>query len=223
MPSDLELATQKHRYRFGGGDPFPSVTAITGLLDDGKSGKMSAAAAKITRESGDYRAEWKAKADRGTRVHKAIEAWLRGEDVEVEPGLGSYLDAAEKYLVENPHEWLHVEPIIVGNGWGGRLDAIGRMPDGRIAIRDWKSGRQYKEHALQVAAYAYGLGIARYDETGMYFGHGDMPTIDVAGCVYLTAEGTYTFTEYGPTELEDAYDAFRGLLNAHYWLKGRAA
>lgn len=220
--NDLELAAKKHLYRFGT-TPFPSVTRITGLLDDQKSFRMAGAAAKIAGAGGNYRAEWKAKADRGTRVHGNIEQWLDGEDAEMLPSDAGFLDAAEKYLTDHPHEWLFMERMVVGNGYGGRLDAIGRDEKQRLALRDWKTGREYDEHVMQLAAYVFGKGLAIYDEEGNFCGAQTMPVIEVASCVYLHEDGTYDAPEHDRNELAEAYEAFRALLDVHTWLQGRKA
>ena len=47
--TDLELALNKHKYRLDGVD-LVNVTAISGLLDDGKSGAFAGAAVKLTKE-----------------------------------------------------------------------------------------------------------------------------------------------------------------------------
>ena len=60
--SDWEWAT-KHRYAvWPQGICAPGVTTVTGLLDNGKAGAFAYAAAKLTREGVDYKAEWEAKA-----------------------------------------------------------------------------------------------------------------------------------------------------------------
>lgn len=213
--SDLERAARKHEYCFGG-VPLPSVTRITGLIDNGKAAAMAGAAAKITREGGNYRSEWKEKAERGTRIHGYIEMWLAGEDAAPEPGDEGFLDAAEKYLIDQPQEWHRVEPIVVGDGYGGRLDAMTLT-----AVRDWKSGAQYDEHIIQLAAYVNGLGLALYDPSGNFVGYEPMPDIKSAGCVYLREDGTYLPTEYSREELDEAFNVFCGLLDVYNWLKGR--
>lgn len=216
--TDLELAERKHKYKFGA-LTHPSVTTITGLLDaDSKSARMAGAAAKIAREGGNYRAEWKAKADRGTRVHGYIENWLRGQDADVLPGDEGYLNAAESYLADYPHERLYVERIVVGDGWGGRLDTCGLE-----LIEDWKTGSAYETHAIQQAAYAHGRGFAIYDSDGSFADLEPMPQVKAARCVYLHEDGSYDKADYPRSELIAAYAVFEGLLATYRWLKGREA
>lgn len=219
--TDLELALA-HKYKFNNGH-VPGSTTITGLVDDQKSGRMAGAAAKITREGGNYRAEWKAKTDRGTRVHGYMERWIDNEDAHIVPGDAGFLDAGGKFFVDHPHEWMHVERIIVGDGYGGRMDAIGLDEHRRVVLRDWKTGREYDEHIMQLASYVFGLGFAMYDTDGMFCGLEPIPHIEVASCVYLNEDGTYTAPEHDRDELAEAYDAFCGLLGVYNWLKGRKA
>lgn len=218
--TDLELAEQKHRYRFHGED-LPSVTQITGLIDDNKAARMAAAAVRITKEGGDYRKVWKDKADRGTRVHGNIERWLAGETAEVQGDDEGYLDAAEKFLTDRPHEWLFTERVVIGDGYGGRIDTIGKdlATNGRSLI-DWKTGKPYDAHLMQLAAYVYANGFAVYDENGSVMDYlQEMPRLTAASCVYLNEGGTYEERRYWATDLHAAYDAFMGLLDVHRWLR----
>lgn len=218
MATDLELATVKHRYAFGG-DPLPSVTTITGLLDsNGKSSRMAGAAVKLTKQGLNYRKEWNDKMYRGTRVHNSLDRWLRGLDAEVEPGDQGFMDAAEKYLIDHPLERPHVERIVVGDGWGGRLDTCGES-----LIEDWKTGSEREQHVIQMAAYANGRGFALYDGSGAFTGIEPMPYITDARCVYLQEDGSYHKVDYSHAELIAAYAAFEGLLAVHRWMKGREA
>src|ERR1039458_4114571 len=102
--TDYEAALD-HRYRWLDSTPLVNVTAISGCLDiDGKSSAFAGAAVKLTKAGLDHRAEWKAKSDRGTRIHAHMEAWLRGEDVEQADDEKGYLDALECLLLDHDPE-----------------------------------------------------------------------------------------------------------------------
>ena len=53
-PSDRELA-EKHKYRLPNGDLAVNVTAISGLMDLGKSSAFAGAAVKLTKAGEDYK------------------------------------------------------------------------------------------------------------------------------------------------------------------------
>ena len=50
-------------------------------------------------------------------------------------------------------EYTEVPLVSEEHRYGGRLDAVGRNPDGKLSIIDFKTGGLYAEHLLQVAAY----------------------------------------------------------------------
>lgn len=211
-PRDL---ADRHKYVGPSGITWPSVTTILGTADHGKSGGMAGAAAKLTREGLDYRREWKAKAETGTRVHGYIEQWVKGETVDCPPGDAGFLDAAEAFVTAHDPQWVAVEQVVVWEqrggvgtderiGYGGRFDAIARLSnvegveDGTPYLLDWKSGREYPtEHACQLAAYANAGGIVRYDTAGELLpGLQPLPQIDRLACVYFWNDGTFKLADY---------------------------
>lgn len=219
--NDLELALKKHHYVFEpGGKPGVNVTAIAGLIDDGKSSMMSGAAAKITREGGNHRQEWDAKRDLGTRVHDYCASLLAAEAFDYLPSDLSYVNAMEKFIVDHDPEAIEVEQIVVSHlGYGGRFDMIVDLgPLGGIGLFDVKTGKPYAvEHTLQLSAYRHADGIAVYDEAGMLTGVRPLPDITRTGCLYLFEDGSYKLEEYPADEV--AFESFKALLQAYQWTR----
>lgn len=219
--TDLELAA-KHRYRCPGGQIGINVTAVTGLLDwNSKSAKMAGSAAKIASTGGNYREEWRKKADLGTRVHAHCEAWLRGEEIFPLEDEVPYLDALERFFDDTAPLPTAIERVVLsGLGYGGRFDFIAEFNELNTLV-DLKTGRPYAvEHTLQLSAYRYADGMATYDEAGALARLDPVPLIDRAGCLYLDREGTYSFVEYPVTER--SFDIFCALLEVRQGLEALA-
>jgi hypothetical protein len=217
--NDLESALA-HRYRLDGADLI-NVTAISGLLDDGKSGAFAGAAVKLTKAGEDYRATWKASGERGTRVHGYCESFLKGESIDMAVGDEGYVDALEKFIHDLDPQVIDLEQIVLSsNGYGGRFDMVVRLGE-QIALIDVKTGKSYAaEHTLQLSAYRYADGIAEYDTDGKLTGLRPMPKIDATYCLYVHDDGEYDLTEY-PADSE-AWNVFLGLLDAYQWSRSDA-
>ena len=219
MPkTDRELA-ENHRYKWLDGTPLVNVTAIAECLDPGdKAGRMAGAAAKIAAAGGNYRAEWNAKRDIGTRVHGYAEAFLAGQSAEVTAGDEGYADALEKFLTAEAIEPLEVEAILLSrHGYGGRCDLFATM-NGTPSLLDFKTGGCYPTAlTLQLAAYRYADGIAVYHPSGTLDTLRERPKVDLTAGVYLHADGTYTIREVAADEV--AFAHFVNLLAAHRWAK----
>lgn len=219
--TDLQLA-ERHRYRLVSGGIAINVTAITGMLDlDGKSARMAGAAVKLTKEGKNHRDEWKARADRGTRVHNACERWLQGERASFEPEDKPYLDALELFFEQHAPEPIEIERVVLcelgnGVGYGGRFDFIADF-DNKRSLVDIKTGRRYGlEHTLQLSAYRYADGLAVYDDSGSLAWLTNPPPVDRAGCLYLQPDEDepYAFVEY-PAD-EAAWSTFADLVQARH-------
>ena len=217
--TDLELAHGSHRYRLLDGRTAVSVTAISGLLDiDGKSSAFAGAAVKLTLAGLDHRKEWREKADRGSRLHAHMEAWLRGEDIDQAEDEAGYLDALEKFIIDYDPQVIESEAIVLSAlGYGGRLDTIARVGH-EVALLDWKTGSAYPvEASMQMAAYRFADGIACYGEDGQLTGLRPIPEVDWCACVYVHDDGTYDLRRY-PADHE-AFDSFCALLGVYRWAK----
>jgi hypothetical protein len=221
--TDLELA-EKHKYRLPNGDIAVSVTAISGFIDDGKSIGMSYGAAKLTREGLNFKEQWDAKRDAGTRVHGHLESFVRGEDIEQHDDDQGFVDALEKWMIHDNPKVLEQEFIALSNhGYGGRGDLICEVEEqaehaGGTWLIDLKTGRKNAiEHTLQLAGYRYADGIAIYGPDGNLHSLRDLPPIDHAGCLYVASDGSYSLPEY-PAD-EGAFRAFLALLDAYQWTR----
>lgn len=214
--SDRELA-DRHKYRLLSGEIAVSITRVCGLLDLGKSAAFAGAAAKLTRQGLNYRAEWKAKADRGTRVHRHFESFLRGEDIEVLDEDAGFVDALERAMLELDLVPLLIEqPVISELGYGGRPDLVAGVRNRGVGVVELKTGREDPvNHSLQLAAQRFSDGAAEFDDAGMLIGVTPLPSIDFAAALYAFENGSYRFVEY-PAD-ERAFVVFCALLEAWKW------
>lgn len=221
---------------------LPSVTMITGKLD--KSGALAGSAAKITAEYAvehmlawenlptddaikdikkQYRAQWNAKATRGSDAHDAIEQWLRADqeagdgppptvdDIEMLP----YVSGAIAFILDWVEKVGYIEASIFNltYKYAGTCDALVKLNDGTFAIVDWKTGGIYEESSLQLAAYAHGEFIGQPDGTQKPL---DFP-ITKGIVVQVPGDGTYTayVTEFdcgGLCEPRQECGSFRGFV-----------
>ena len=213
-------AALKHSYRWLDGTPLVGVTTISGLLDDGKSGGMAGAAAKLTREGIDYRKDWDATRDLGTRCHAHAERWMRDEEAEdVAPEEEPFLDGLEKFVLDYNPQTIEQECIVLSHwGFGGRPDWIGTVEhEGwptTPGIIDWKFGKIYSfDHAAQICAYSHADGIGVYDEQGKLTGLRDLPAIEWGADLYVRDDGTYRLEPY-PID-DTLFEIFKMLLVAY--------
>jgi len=143
-----------------GGRLFPSVTTILRAKFPGP-----------VAEDEQQQAEWDAKRDRGTEVHRLIAAapiddttW-KGLAGDVQLGLIAWQRFVWEYCYHAEQVELElVDPVL---GYGGKPDSIGRVPKGRV-LTDWKTGRLHREYVrYQLGAY-HGLYMARYPRRRIY-------------------------------------------------------
>jgi hypothetical protein len=217
LKTDLELA-ESHKYRLPDGRIAVSVTAISGFLDDGKAAAFAGAAVNLARQGMNHREEWKAKAERGTRIHNHMEKWLKGVDIEALPDEEGYLDALELFMVEQDPIVIEQEAIALSlRGYGGRFDLLCEIAD-KAWLLDLKTGHAYPvEHTLQLAGYRYADGLATYNPDGSLGDLKPMPEVDRAGCLYVHSDGSYDLVEY-PAD-EEAFSAFCNLLEVYNWTR----
>lgn len=219
--TDLDLAA-KHKYRLLNGDIAVNVTTISGLVDDGRSGGMAYVAAKLTKQGLDYRQEWDAKRDAGTRTHGYCEEWLLGRAVDVPDDDLGFVDALEQFWREHDPIRLECEQVVLStHGYGGRFDMVVTLKDGRTLLVDLKTGKPYPvEHSLQLSAYRYADGIAVYGETGNLSNLRPMPEVDACACLYVRGDGTYHLVEH-PAD-RTAFEHFLRLLAVYRWMREMA-
>lgn len=201
VKSDRDLALGAHRYRLADGTVAMSVTSVCEFADEGKSMGFAYKARSLAREGVDFREEWDAKRDTGTRVHGHVERWLAGEPVDASDDDAPYLDALEEWWEEAKPVPTEVEAIVLRQdaGYGGRFDFCAELTHEGVRDRwlvDVKTGKPYPtRHALQVNAYAFSDGIAVYDEQGSLSGVRDFERPTRLGCLYVEP-GVATLCEY---------------------------
>ena len=124
---------------------------------------------------------------RGTYVHQCIE-WLMNGTLDrssIDPGLAGYVAAFERW--RNEH---HPEPVaqetMVSNlplWYAGRIDLLAHI-DGELWLVDYKTSSATSHHyGCQLAGYRLALQT-----------HGI--NVDRAGCLYLSANRSWTMVEY---------------------------
>jgi len=95
---------------------------------------------------------------RGTEVHALAEKLSHGEEVDVPDALAGHVESAVAFLDEWQPQMLLTETVVASRKWGyaGTCDGVLRLPDGRVAIYDYKTSRSgiFGEVALQLGAYA---------------------------------------------------------------------
>lgn len=95
-------------------------------------------------------------ADVGTRAHKAIDAYIAGDKVELTDDIRPAVDAFHQWQDKHPFRLVMGDTKVasVKHKFGGSLDILGESKDG-LGIIDLKTSNQVGwEYALQVAAYA---------------------------------------------------------------------
>jgi hypothetical protein len=162
--------------------------------------------------AGVARRVWNQKANLGTDVHKAVEAFLSGEAQPPRDGVVPYLAGAAAFMAERVHRIVHSEAVVYNlrYDYAGRVDAIAKMDDGDLAVIDWKSGRVNTEMALQINGYAHGEFVGRPDGTTV-----TLPPITQGWIVQLPGDGTYEAT---PVPITDrAFKTFLAYRTIQKW------
>jgi hypothetical protein len=165
---------------------------------------------------GEFDRQWRAKANRGNRVHDVAEAWTRGESVDVLDEDNGFVDSLELFH-KNYSPTFDLAECVVLNAdlkYGGRFDAVTSMegpgtPAGRYLI-DYKTGGEYPwDCAMQSEGYRHGrLGV--YDDEGTLTGFEDLPEIDGARTIYLRVDGSLSVKDpFAIISQDDAWEAFK--------------
>ena len=144
------------------------VASVTTILNDTLGWNKQVLinwAKRQTMEGNDADAVMRDAADTGTLLHLLIEGHQKGFDVDTKDftrnqekaamiAFGAYLEWLKKSQYTN----LASEVSLVNEEMrvGGTIDSIGKLKDELVLI-DWKSSKYgpYKEHKLQLGAYAY--------------------------------------------------------------------
>ena len=98
----------------------------------------------------------------GTTLHRYIESYLVSgasmADAECQP----YMDRVIEWMTNNVEECLYAEGTVVGNGYAGTVDFVGRIKGRGLGILDFKTRKRskwsgkieaYEKDCSQLAAY----------------------------------------------------------------------
>lgn len=208
----------------GTGRALPSVTNVTGMLNKpalprwaAKETALYAVAqadtiAKLAQDDEGAAvdllkgAPWRAsgkKAEAGTNVHEAVEAWLTGAHRDDSPTEADHVEqfAAMWARMGFALRYAEAQVFNLGVGYAGSVDVIAER-EGEVWVLDVKTGKgPYPEHALQLSAYAHAEQVARTDGTLE-----DMPAVTHAAVVDLKANRSRVI----PTDIgAEVFRAFR--------------
>lgn len=110
----------------------------------------------------------KAAGEKGSKVHRAIDLWLKGEEIRIDTKI-EYEGKQEELTPEENECFLsfinfykEVKPEIIaqeyvvwGNGYAGTVDLKCKI-NGELGILDFKSSQSiYRTHELQIASYKH--------------------------------------------------------------------
>lgn len=196
------MATPKQGYFLKDGTKVPGTTTVISRFKD--SGALIWWAWNQGKEGKDYRQTSKDAADAGTLAHEMVEAHLRGQEytppLSVPDGvLLKGRGAFQSYLAWEKQTGIKPVPCeepLVSEAYrfGGTPDAIFQMPDGSLAMGDWKSSNAvYADYLIQLAAYKQlweenhpdrpitgGHHICRFSKEHGDFAHHFFPNLDEA-------------------------------------------
>ena len=133
----VRFVEEGHRY-FAGGTEFASVSSVL----------QKASLVDTTFMHPDAAA-------RGTAIHHSIAMAINNEDDPHYHTWEPYVSAAFQFLKLSGIQVLHVEQIVADytRGIAGTADVIGKRPDGKLIVVDWKTGGVHSWYGVQVAAY----------------------------------------------------------------------
>ena len=153
----------------GEGVPKPALinwaanTTAEAAIDSWEELGALGPAARLKKLQGARYADRDAAARRGTEVHRAAEALLKGESVQVPEEIAGHVESYARFLDEFKVEAIHVEfgCISYRRGYAGTADLFASLvlPDKGAArlLMDLKTTRSgvFGETALQIAAYQF--------------------------------------------------------------------
>lgn len=190
------LARNKlHQYRWNGGQWQPGATSILKVQDLRGSDGLVNWAVNIALETvlaggspADAKAAVTAARDRGTAVHEAIEALIKGEDYEPTEQTHVFWYGFAKFLYRERPTVLASEQMVINlaHGYGGTIDLIAELHGKTVQI-DFKTGEPKDEHALQLAAYAGAEWMGHEDDPKKY----DMPEFASHYVLALMSDAPY--------------------------------
>ena len=156
-PIDILVNTQDERWYKTEDNPWrPSVTSIIGsVLNKGKGFESwlgNQPSYKIACEERDEKAEL------GTRVHKACEAYLKGETIQGGTDdnefnkrmmqFDAWYDTYKPEIITQEYQMYHPDVP-----FSGTPDIVAYIPEQGLCLIDIKTGAPYENHELQLTCY----------------------------------------------------------------------
>ncbi len=180
------------------------ATATTPRLPAWSDEEYFAACCRWSEEHG------KAARDKGGDFHDQIQRFHAGmtPDFLADPMLRAYCDWYEAYVDKT----IGTELVVMGDGYGGRLDHVCKLKDGRVAITDVKTQdiskrgtfNQYFEWSLQLGAYAGAINRFPGPAEG---------NVDVLVSICISSKPPFVVeAHYWPEPVAYYHDLFLGLL-----------
>ena len=140
-----------------------TVSGVTSVIGQLAKPALAPAANKLGLQGIDSTKHWKELAEIGSLAHAMILAELKGEKLDTSDYSPNQLDKATNSMLSYL-EWAKghkVEPILLETPlvseefqFGGTLDFFGIL-DGKTTLVDYKTGRIWFEHYLQMCAYRW--------------------------------------------------------------------
>lgn len=133
------------------------IACLTAPRKEGE--ELDAFVKRVLQEEQQQTQEAKSAADRGTQMHAALEQYFSGQSMP-EAMMPWVMPAAE--VIAEYGTVMHVEKILVGDGYAGKSDLILDAPDcwwlwdykSTKKLPDPDKGGAWSEHRLQLSAYA---------------------------------------------------------------------
>lgn len=155
--------------------------------------------------------------DKGIAIHDAMESYFQGQPVPAE--MQPWILPAAAAILDKGGELVATEKILSGDGFAGKTDLITTTPgcwwlwDFKTTkkLPDPKKGGAYKEHRLQLAAYAQAYAKVLLRPIGE-----DTSPIRTANVYISTIEpGAFVICEH--EHWEPAWKAFQHLMHVWRW------
>jgi hypothetical protein len=153
----------------------------------------------------------KAARDKGGEFHDQVQLFHTGKPMPLgdqNPMLDAYAQWYDRYVDCT----IGTELVVIGEGYGGRLDHLCLLKDGRIAITDTKSQdiskrrtfNHYPEWALQLGAYAGAVNRFPGPDTG---------TVDTLVSICISSKPPFVVEAYyWPKPIDYYANLFMGML-----------
>ena len=192
--SKLTFEEKTHTYRYDG-QVLTSVTQVLKPISDLEYGGVN-----------DY--VLNNAAERGDKVHFAIELFNEYGVVEIDEEYLGYLDAYMTFREMYEYKPIHNERQVVSElGYAGTVDAVAEV-NGILTVVDYKTTTKLNEKktGLQVAAYRQALREEGID-------------VDLGAVLQLKKDGKYKFLMYDTNQLDEHFKYFKLLLDAQKIIK----